>query len=166
MVRQKGGKTMFSLIPWAKNQNGTRSGAVVQHDNNPFALLRREFDSLFDSFFNGWPAPMSVGWGLDVEDAGKEMIIRAEAPGFEANEFDVQLRGEQLYIRAEHKEENKKGEGEERSTSSRYGVFERWVTLPGGVDADKVEARYRNGVLEIHLPKTPEAVGRKIEVKT
>jgi HSP20 family protein len=139
---------------------------MVQRDNNPFALLRHEFDSLFDDFFSRWPAPTTVGWGLDVEDTGKEVIVRAEAPGFEAGEFDVQLRGDQLYIRAEHKEEEKKSEGEEQSFSNRYGVYERWLTLPSGLDADKVEARYRNGVLEVHLPKTPEAVGRKIQVKT
>jgi HSP20 family protein len=157
---------MFSLIPWTKQGNRTRSRAMVQRDNNPFALLRHEFDSLFDDFFSRWPAPTTVGWGLDVEDTGKEVIVRAEAPGFEAGEFDVQLRGDQLYIRAEHKEEEKKSAGEEQSFSNRYGVYERWLTLPSGLDADKVEARYRNGVLEVHLPKTPEAVGRKIQVKT
>jgi HSP20 family protein len=133
---------------------------------NPFALLRREFDSLFDDFFSDWPNIANTGWGLDMEDAGKEMIVRAEAPGFEAHEFDVQLRGNQLFIRAEHKEEAKQGNGQEQPASSRYGVYERWLTLPTGLDADKVDARYRNGVLEVHLPKTPEAVGRKIEVKT
>jgi HSP20 family protein len=157
---------MFSLIPWTKNQNGSRNGTLAQRNDHPFALLRREFDSLFDNFLNGWPAPVNMGWGLDVEDAGKEMIVRAEAPGFEVNEFNVQLRGDQLCIRAEHREETKQGEGQERSTSSRYGVFERWVTVPSDVDGEKVEARYRNGVPEIRMPKTPEAVGRKIEVKS
>ncbi len=156
---------MFSLTPWTKESSGTRSRAMVQHDSNPFALLRREFDSFFDDFFSRWPAPITAGWGLDMEDTGKDVIVRAEAPGFEAQEFDVQLRGDRLYIRAEHKEEAQKGEGEEQAVSNRYGVYERWLTLPSGVDTDKVEARYRNGVLEVHLPKTPEAVGRKIQVK-
>jgi HSP20 family protein len=157
---------MFSLIPWAKDRSGARSGSLVERDSNPFALLRREFDTLFDTFFDRWPAALSPGWGLDMEDSGKEVVVRAEAPGFEAQEFDVQLRGDQLYIRAEHKEEAKEGKEEEKSAASRYGIYERWVTLPSGLDADKVEARYRNGVLEVHLPKTPEALGRKIEVKT
>lgn len=152
---------MFGLIPWTKN----RGGAMVKRDDHPFALLRHEFDSLFDNFLSRWPAPLSGGWGLDVDDAGKEVVVRAEAPGFEAQEFDVQMRGDQLYIRAEHKEESKEDK-DNGTTSSRYGVYERWVTLPSGVEADKVEARYRNGVLEIHLPKTPEALARKIEVKT
>jgi HSP20 family protein len=93
------------------------------------------------------------------------VVVRAEAPGFEATDFDVQVSGDVLTIRAEHKEESREG-GEGGPAESRYGCFERWVTLPGGTDRDKVEARYRNGVLEVHLPKTPEAQGRRIEVKT
>jgi HSP20 family protein len=160
---------MFSLIPWTKENNGNRGRALSPRYDNPLALLRREFDSFFDDFFTRWPAPMTTGWGgwgVDMEDAGKEVIVRAEAPGFEPSEFDVQLCGDQLCIRAEHKEEGKEGEGEGQAVSRRYGVYERRLTLPAGVEADKVEARYRNGVLEVHLPKTPDAVGRKIQVKT
>src|SRR5579884_3424964 len=146
---------MFSLIPWTKNNRG----ALVERDDNPFALLRREFDTLFDNFFSHWPMSFRGGWQVNMEDAGKEVVVRAEAPGFEAQDFDVQMRGDQLYIRAEHKEEAKEGE---TVTSSRHGVFERWLNLPSGLDAEKVEARYRNGVLEVHLPKTPEALARKI----
>jgi HSP20 family protein len=157
---------MFGLIPWTK-ERGTRSRALAPRYESPFVTLRREIDSFFDDFFSRWPTPMTMrwgwdGWDVDLEDAGKEVIVRAEAPGFEPNEFDVQLRGDQLFIRAEHKEEAK----EEEEHARRYGVYERWLTLPAGLDADKVEARYRNGVLEVHLPKTPEALGRKIEVKT
>jgi HSP20 family protein len=157
---------MFSLIPWTKENSGARNGALMPRENNPFALLRNEFDSLFDNFFGRWPAPMSAGWNLDVEDTDKEVVVHAAAPGFEAQEFDVQLRGDQLYIHAEHKDETKDDKDEEQFVSRRCSVYERWVTLPTGLDVDKVEARYRNGVLEIHLPKTPEALGRKIEVKT
>jgi HSP20 family protein len=158
---------MFSLVPWTKNRNQ----AVTRRDDNPFTLLRREFDEMFDHFFSRWPTPFRenwglTGWGVDMDDAGKEVVVRAEAPGFEAGDFDVQLRGDQLCIRAEHKEEVKEGEKENQVVSSRQGVYERWLTLPSGLDPDKVEARYRNGVLEVHLPKTPEAVGRRIEVKT
>jgi HSP20 family protein len=161
---------MFGLVPWTRNRN--QGGALVERDDNPFALLRREFDTMFDQFFGRWPAPLAgdwtaAGWGLDVEDAGKEVVVRAEAPGFEATDFDVQVHGDRLYIRAEHKEEARgdKKEGE-RAAPVRYGLYERWLTLPYGTDTEKVEARYRNGVLEVHLPKTPEALGRKIEVKT
>jgi HSP20 family protein len=73
----------------------------------------------------------------------------------------VQVSGQWLVIDAERKQE---GDGTNGFRNERR--FQRSVTLPVGVDADKVEARYRNGVLEPHLPKTEEARRRRIQVKT
>jgi HSP20 family protein len=123
--------------------------------------MRRELDSLFDRMFGNWSALQDEGtlsWGLRLESDDKEVLVRAEAPGFEAGDFDVSVSGDTLHIRAERKSEGKE--------ESAYGRLERWVTLPAGTDYDKVEARYRNGVLEVRLPRTPEAAGRRIEVKT
>jgi HSP20 family protein len=53
----------------------------------------------------------------------------------------------------------------EAETERRYARLRRTVTLPSGTDAEKVEATYRNGVLELHLPRKPEALGRRVEVK-
>jgi HSP20 family protein len=154
---------MFNLIPWKKER--TADTAVARRDDNPFGVLRREFDSLFDRVFGNLPLAGGewgpAGWGLEVDDKGKELVVRAEAPGFEAGDFDVQVSGDVLHVRAERRQEEKAKEG----GTTRYGAFERWVTLPPGTDRDKVEARYRNGVLEVHLPKTPEAQGRRVEVK-
>ena len=127
--------------------------------------MRREFDDLFDRVFGSWPLAEGggvPGWGFDLEDAGNAFVVRAEAPGFEPGDFDVQVTGDTLHVVAEHKEESPEKEGEARSR--RYDRFERWVSLPAGADLDKVEARYRNGVLEVHLPKTKEALGRRVEV--
>ena len=151
---------MFNLIPWRKENKGE-----LATQRNPYDMIRREFDSLFDRFFGGWsglldsPWESEASWGLTMEDAGTEVVVRAEAPGFNAGEFDVQLSGDLLTIQAEHKEE---GEGKDGHT--RYARFARSVTLPGGVDTDKVEAHYVNGVLEVRVGKTPEAQPRRIEV--
>jgi HSP20 family protein len=102
-------------------------------------------------------------WGLEMEDKEAEVVIRAEVPGFEASELDVSLVGDLLTLRAEHREEVTK-EGGEKAERCR-GRLERVVTVPPGIVADKVEARYRNGVLEVHLPKGPESRPRRIEVK-
>jgi HSP20 family protein len=154
---------MFSLIPW-RGEKRSR-GELARREDNPFALMRREFDDLFDRVFGSWPLAEvgAPGWGLDLEDAGDAFVVRAEAPGFEPGDFDVQVTGDALHVVAEHKEEEPGKEGEARA--SRYGRFERWVSLPPGTDRDKVEARYRNGVLEVRLPKTKEALGRRVEVK-
>ena len=156
---------MFSLIPWRKKEE---SGNPLRRAEHPLARFRDEFDSLFDRFFGDWPSPDlwgRGGWGLDSEETDKEYVFRVDAPGFEAGDFDVQVTGNTLHIRAEHREGAKEGE-EGRPTRGRRACYERRVTLPAGADLDKVEAHYRNGVLEVYLPKTPEALGRRIEVKS
>ena len=154
---------MFGLEPRRKERD--RTGSLMPREGFPFA----PFDALFNRFFGGWPiSPWEEGnrtmnWGLDMEETDKEVIIRAEAPGFEAKDFDVHLNGDVLTIQAEHKEE--KGQEGEAETERRYARLRRTVTLPAGTDAEKVEAAYRNGVLEMHLPRKPEALGRRVEVK-
>jgi len=156
---------MFSLIPWRnKEQNTGRS--LAPRETHPLSQLRSEFDSLFNRFFGDWPMPFG-DWpgmtGYDLEDAGKEWVVRAEAPGFEPEDFDVQLAGNLLTIRAERKQEAKEKQGEYRYAERR---FERTVTLPAGAIPDQVTARYHSGVLELHLPKSLEAQAKRIEVKT
>jgi HSP20 family protein len=159
---------MFSLIPWRRDDSRGET-SLARRNDNPFALLRREFDTFFDRFFERGPLALlgaggAPGWGFDVEDNGKEVTVRAEAPGFEAGDFDVQVSGNLLRLQAEKKQEAGAQEGQPATHSLRR--FERTVTLPAGVDVEKVEAHYRNGVLELRLPRTEEALGRRIEVKT
>ncbi len=156
---------MFHIGPWKKQRDGNQALTTAEH---PMNRLRAEFDSLFDRFFGlapgFWGSEWTpfANWGLEMQDTDKALAIRAEAPGFEAEDFDVQVSGNLLTIRAERKEES--GEKEEGQSFSRRRL-QRSVTLPTGVVPDKVEARYRNGILELVLPKTPEAQGRRIEVK-
>lgn len=160
---------MFSLTPWKKeDRNG---GALTRRSEYPLNRLREEFDNLFDRFFGNWPAPFETGWpqsrwNFDVEDTDKEVVVRAEAPGFEPQDFDVHVSGNWLTIEAEHKEEkvNKEGEGQVAERSFRR--FQRSFALPVATETNNVEASYRNGILEVHLPKKPEAQGKRIEVKS
>lgn len=145
---------MFALMPW-RARRASRE--------NPFELVRREFAPLFERTFPAWPVPFETPyWGLEMEEMENEYVVRAEVPGFEASELEVLVTGEVLTIRAEHAKEAAEGEATERP----YGRVERSMTLPVGVAPEKVEARYRNGLLEVHLPKAPEARTRRIEVKT
>jgi len=154
---------MFGLMPTRKEQG--RTGQLMSREDFPFG----PFDALFNRFFGGWPVSpwegggRAMSWGLDVEETDKEVIVRAEAPGFEAKDFDVHLNGDVLTIQAEHKEA--KGQEGEAETERRYARLRRSVTLPPGTDAEKVQATYRNGVLELHLPRKPEMLGKRIEVK-
>jgi len=149
---------MFNLIP-RKREN-----------ENPLSLFRDEVDSLFDRFFGRGFSPLALdeisgnGWGLELEDKGNAFVVRAEAPGFEAEDFDVQVQGNVLTIKAERKQETG-----EKEKDKPYAYAERRlhraVTLPAGADANKIEAKYRNGILELHLPKMPEAQGRRVTVQ-
>jgi HSP20 family protein len=156
---------MFNLTPWRRH--GSDGGQLAPRNEFPLNRIRDDFDALFDRFFTNWPAPFEGwgregAWGLQVEDAEKEVVVRADAPGFEAGDFDIQISGNLLTLRAEQKKEEK-----EKESGSYYAErrLQRSVTLPAGVDPEKVEARYRNGVLELKLPKTPEAQAKRIEVK-
>ena len=167
---------MFSLMPWRREK--TRS-ALTPRDNDPFTLMRREFDNLFDNFFGRWPTATVEGWdrtahwGLEMVEEDKEVVVWAEAPGFEPKDFNVNVTDNILVIEAEHKTEvkpeaEKKEAAKQEPEKNGYRNFarlQRVVTLPSHVDADKVSATYRNGVLELRFPKKPEAEGKRIEVK-
>jgi len=88
--------------------------------------------------------------------------VRAEVPGFEPADFEVELRNNRLMIKAAKTHEEEKKEKGYEFAERRY---ERFVELPVEVEPAKVEATYRNGVLEVHLPKPAEATPRRIEVK-
>lgn len=152
---------MFSLIPWKKQRND--SSALANRTEHPLNFFRNSFDSILDTFFGRWPLygdPWSAWNDMGVEDRENEFVVRADAPGFEADDFDIQVSGNVLKISAEHAVNSTNGERE----AQRY--FERSMTLPAGIDAQHVEASYRNGVLEVRLPKDEESKPRKIAVKT
>jgi HSP20 family protein len=126
-------------------------------------ILRREFAPIFERMFGGWPAFAATEgtppYGPELEDKGEAIVVREAVPGFEAKEIEVKISGNVLTVRAERKV--KEGEADKF-----WGELERSVLLPEGVDTEHVEAVYRNGVLEMRLPKLPGAKERRIEVKT
>lgn len=126
-----------------------------------------EFSTLMERLFPSWPmieTSESFPWGMTVEEKEKEVEVRVELPGFEPTELKVELLGERLTVEAEHKAE--KAEKGEEKTERVHAHVRRVVSLPPELDPAKAEAVYRNGVLEVRVPRKPEAVGRRIEVKT
>jgi HSP20 family protein len=150
---------MFSLMP-------RRVRGAMTRREMPFEELRREFASLFERAFPVLPIPIETPWeapwGLGMEERESEFVVRAEVPGFEASELEVTLAGNVLTIRAEH---GKPPEGE-TPPERPYARYERTVTLPEMASLEGLEAVYRNGVLEVHVPRVPEARPRRIEVRT
>jgi len=152
---------MFALKP------RTRRSELLPRMRTPFRWLPEELPTLFNRLFTEWPMmeipEWPYTWGLTTEEKEKEFVIRLELPGFEPAEVKVELLGETLRVEAEHKEPTEK---EEEKVERTYAHVKREVTLPPEIEPEKLSAVYRNGVLEIHVPRKPEAVGRRIEVKT
>jgi len=151
---------MFALMPWRRART-----AMLPRTETPFGRMSEEFERLFERFFS-WPMmeiPEEPNRALTMEEKEKEVVMRAELPGFTPEEVRVEWLGGQLMIEAEHKAP---AEGAEPKSEREYAHVRRSILLPTGVEPEKAEATFRNGVLEIHLPRTPEAAARRIEVKT
>jgi HSP20 family molecular chaperone IbpA len=151
---------MWNLIPWKKNQQPSNTTLTTEPFEREFSRIRDDFDRLLHSMWSG--APMfdrsldrlfDQRWGLDVEDTDTHYVARMEAPGFEVDDFDVQTIGNQLVVKAEHKESQNGKNG----SSYRYGRLHRSIPLPDGAEPDQVEARYHSGVLELQIPKGKES---------
>ncbi|MCU0844317.1 MAG: Hsp20/alpha crystallin family protein [Spirochaetes bacterium] len=136
--------------------------------------FRKEINQLFNDFFAIGPSSLSEsGWmpTVDVEEDDKEVRIRAEIPGIEEKDLSVTLENDMLTIAGEKKEEKKDEKKEENRryviSERRFGSFHRTIRLPEGVDREKIDASFKNGVLKIAIPRkeTPEAKRVKIALK-
>ena len=155
------------LIPWHRHGEKIPARRGAEAGVGEFGQLRDEFQSMFDRFWNDSSGALAdldrwdIASGCDLEDHENEITVRAEAPGFDPQEIEVSMSGNRLVMQAEHKEQSD-GNG----SRYRYGKFYRSVTVPRGIEADKIQAEYKNGVLEVHLPKGPEAQAKRIPVKS
>jgi HSP20 family protein len=136
----------------------------VSREDHPIARLRHDIDALWDRFWSDLSMfdSQHVGSNVNLEDTEKEYVLHAELPGFEPDDFDVKISGNMLTLKAEHKEEGEEKTG--NGSYRRYGSYYQSFTLPSGVIADKVDARYYSGILEVHLPKSEECQSKRIEV--
>lgn len=142
--------------------------------------LRRSARSALTYFRPGdpseLPAPADVddadwapglGWAMlggDVFEDGQRVVVRIEAPGLEAKDFDLEVLGDTLTVRGEKHFERESGDGRWRVLQCAYGRFQRSVALPARVRAEAARARYRNGVLRVELPKAEPGRSRRIAV--
>jgi HSP20 family protein len=123
-------------------------------------------DQLFERWLGNGLAPLgdSSRWGLEIQDEPEAYVVTAEAPGFEVGDFDIQVSDSRLTLRAERKSETKDRDGKRVERVERH--LAHTLALPDGIDADKVEAKYVNGMLTITVPKSKTARGRKVTVKS
>ncbi len=135
------------------------------------ARMEREMEDLFARFSREWPfarwAGEPRGWApaVDMVDQKDEVVLRADLPGLEQKDIEVTVEGGMLTVRGERREEQEVKEEDYYCCERWAGAFARSLPVPPGVDAEKIKATFKNGVLQIHLPKTAEAKGKKVEIK-
>jgi len=101
---------------------------------------------------------------VNVEENSEGLVLTAELPGVKPEDVDLDLENNVLTIRGEKREEQTSEEGRVHLWERRYGSFQRSFTLPRTVKAEDIRATFRDGVLTVHMPKAPEAKGRKITI--
>jgi len=150
-----------------------RNVGLVRFD--PFrdlATLQDRIDRLFEGSFVRLRGPATSEalegslWSpaVDIVETDNEIVLRADLPGVEPKDVDIQVQNGTLTLRAERKFESDVKEDNFRRIERVYGSFVRSFTLPQAVDPESVAAEYRNGVLEVKLPKRPEAKPKQIKV--
>jgi HSP20 family protein len=124
--------------------------------------LHHDLSRLFESA----PTTEDRVWSpaVDVAETEDALIVRAELPGLKREDIDIELSGETLTLRGERKFESEERKDHFVRIERRYGKFSRSFTLATPVQTDRVAASYRDGVLEIVLPKSEETKPRKVQV--
>ncbi|MCK4391183.1 MAG: Hsp20/alpha crystallin family protein [Desulfobacterales bacterium] len=133
------------------------------------STLRREMDTLWNRFFGEtrFPKVFAQEWmpSVDISETKENLVAKVELPGLEAKDIDISISGDVLTVRGEKKREKEKKEEHYHYRERYSGSFQRSFRLPVGVQGDKVDATFKNGVLKITLPKAEEAKKKEIEIK-
>ncbi len=127
---------------------------------NELRKMQHEFarESAVPSMFgNVYPA-------VNIYDDGECFMIRAEVPGVDKSKLDISTKGGEVSIRGERSNHTAAGEAAFHRRERQMGVFHRVVTLPEHVDASKIQAAYREGVLEIVCPRAESAKSHKVQI--
>ena len=162
---------LTDLVPWKKNRSNIRVRRDYDDAIEPF---RQEMNNLLNRFFGDWEldpfgsitsiagefTPM-----VDVKEDDEAITITAELPGMDEKDIDVTLSKDSVTIKGEKTEEKEdKGKNYYRS-ERRFGAFHRAIPLTSEIDEEKVEAKFKKGVLSLKLPKTEDAVRQRKKIK-
>lgn len=132
--------------------------------------LSREMDRLFGRSGSGMGRPLGAGLGvgsypaLNLWEDDNNLYAEAELPGFSLDDLEIYVIGNQLTIKGSRRPPQQQ-QGAWHRQERGFGSFSRMIELPGDVDGDKVSAQFKQGVLNVTLPKSEAAKPRRIEVK-
>ena len=131
--------------------------------------LKQDMDRLFDRFFESRleELPAFGDWApkVDVAETKDSVVVKAEIPGMEAKDIQVSLQESLLTITGEKKQEKEEKTERFHRVERSYGSFSRGIHLPAGVEAGKVNAAFKNGVLTVTLPKREETKPKKVAIE-
>lgn len=127
--------------------------------------LRHQMDRMFDEIA-GMNRQTSPNWtpAIEIQDREECLVLRAEIPGVEAKDLDIQVAREAVAISGEHRYENKAQEQGFFKTELRYGSFQRTIPLPVAVENNQVQAEFKDGILKLTLPKAQEAKHKVVKI--
>ncbi|MBE9103367.1 Hsp20/alpha crystallin family protein [Vacuolonema iberomarrocanum] len=129
--------------------------------------LRREMDRMFDRFMGGLDegrSELAFIPSAEMDETSEEIHLKLEVPGLEAEDLDVSVTDDAVSIKGERQSETKTEEKGMVTSEFHYGKFERVIPLPAHVQNDRVTAEYKNGILNLTLPKAEEEKERVVKV--
>ena len=139
------------------------------------SLFRHEPVDLFERFFTNWNWPRfewQDEWDewvevpkVETHVEGNTLTVKADLPGIEPKEVELSVEGNHLTIKGERKAEEEHEKDKVFHREVRYGSFERTLTLPAEVEAERIEANYHNGVLEVKVPLPEEVTPKKVAIE-
>jgi HSP20 family protein len=138
--------------------------------------IERWFEDLFDEPFlprmwRKFPSLRKlkelegISPSVDMFDKKDEIVVKAEIPGIEKEDINISISDNTLTIKGETKKEEEVKEEDYYYAERLYGSFARTLSLPAKVNADKVKASFKNGILEVHLPKAEESKPKEVKVE-
>ncbi|MBN2684660.1 MAG: Hsp20/alpha crystallin family protein [Pontiellaceae bacterium] len=141
-----------------KGHSGTLSH---RKGNDPFHVLHREINELFDGYCRGFGGSTgrrgSGSTGFELSETDDEIRVRVELPGMSQKDISVELEENQLTIRGERHEEKETKKRNYHVSEMSYGNFYRSIPLPAKVERDNASAKFKRGILTLTLPKSEEA---------
>src|SRR5262245_3398534 len=133
--------------------------------------LQERMNRIFDDAFRGsrggqdeWALGGSWAPSVDIYEHGGNLVLKAELPGVDAKDVDVRVENNVLTLRGERKLDNEVKQENYHRVERSYGSFSRSFTLPNVVDTDKIKAEFKDGVLQLVLPKKEEAKPKQIAI--
>jgi HSP20 family protein len=157
-----------------------RSGAMQPYSGGlqpMFSMLddlRREFDRFFQDAETMLPTPAATVAGsawtafvppVDIHETDKTYVVTAEVPGIDPKNIDVRLEGNTLIIRGEREQQRDEDIGTMHRSERSFGSFSRAFTLPQDVQTETINAKFRNGVLTITVPKSQTMPSKQVQIE-